>query len=175
MKPVGCDFLRAARPPNKLGIALLVSGIALCAWSVGRFYQVDSEAKSLEARLGGHGQRYAGTRDAAGEDKTLDRQIRLARDVIGKNVVPWNTLLADIESASSKDVGVLSIQPNAATGELRITGEARNAGALAGYVERLQAARSLRDVYLTGHEMHEGPEGRSIRFGIVATWARVVA
>jgi hypothetical protein len=175
MKPVGCDFLRAARPANRLGIALLVSGIVLCAWSVGRFYEVDGEAKSLEAQLGSHGQRYAGTRDTAGEDKMLDRQVRLARDVIGKNVVPWDALLADIESASSKDVGVLSIQPNAATGELRITGEARNAGALAGYVERLQATRSLRDVYLTGHEMHEGPEGRSIRFGVVATWARVVA
>jgi Tfp pilus assembly protein PilN len=54
---------------------------------------------------------------------------------------------------------------------LRITGEARNAAALANYIARLEQQPSLNQVYLAEHELHMEQQRTSLRFGLNAVWA----
>ncbi|HWP87787.1 MAG TPA: PilN domain-containing protein, partial [Burkholderiales bacterium] len=77
----------------------------------------------------------------------------------------------DIENASDDKIGLLAVQPDAATGVVRITGEARDAAALTDYITRLEAQPSLQNVHLAEHEIKLNQGHPVVRFNLNATWA----
>lgn len=163
------DFVRPRRRYTWLGALLLSSGIALAGFSVQQYFAAEGEIAALERELA----RLA--RGAGGEPKVdLDRlraRIVLANQVVRKKTVPWDGLFRDIENASDDKIGLLAVQPDAATGVVRITGEARDTAALTAYITRLEAQPSLQNVYLAEHEIKLNQGHLVVRFNLNATWA----
>jgi Tfp pilus assembly protein PilN len=163
------DFVRSRRRYTWLGALLLSSGIVLAGFSVQQYFAAEAEIAALERELA----RLA--RGAGGEPKVdLDRlraRIVLANQVVRKKTVPWDGLFRDIENASDDKIGLLAVQPDAATGVVRITGEARDAAALTDYITRLEAQPSLQNVHLAEHEIKLNQGHPVVRFNLNATWA----
>ena len=166
------DFVQPRRRYTWPGALLLSSGIALAGFSVQQYFAAEGEIAALErevARLA------RGAGGARGERKVdLDRlraRIVLANQVVRKKTVPWDGLFRDIENASDDKIGLLAVQPDAATGLVQITGEARDAAALTNYITRLEAQPSLQNVHLAEHELKLNQGRAVVRFNLNATWA----
>ncbi len=160
------DFVRTPARAGATGIVLLGCGLLAAAFSVQQYL-------SFSERLAAHA-REAAPRETAVTRVNLDQlraRLLAANKVVEKRTTPWDTLFRDIEAVSDKSVGLLSVQPDLAGRQVRITGEARDAAALAAYITRLSQKASLRDVYLTDHEMHQVDGQAVIRFGLSANWA----
>jgi Tfp pilus assembly protein PilN len=166
------DFVRPRRRYTLHGALLLLSGIALAGSSVQQYFAAEGEIAALERKLAtlAHGAGGAG-----GERKVdLDRlraRIVLANQVVRKKTVPWDGLFRDIENASDDKIGLLAVQPDAATGLVRIAGEARDAAALTDYIARLAAQPSLQNVHLAEHEIKFNQGRPVVRFNLNAAWA----
>lgn len=168
---LGLDFVRRPVPFSRSGAALLLGGILTMAFSVQQLVKVNAETAALresQAAAAAAAERARGRPQLNAEQLKL--RIRLANQVVQKRSVPWDALFRDIEAASDKDVAVLSIQPDTDGRVLRITGEARNPAALAGYISRLEQRPSLARVYLAEHESRLERGQPLLRFGLNATW-----
>jgi len=166
------DFVRSRRRYTWLGAVLLSGGIVLAGFSVQQHFAAEAEIAALERELA----RLArGAGGAGGEPKVdfdrLRARIVLANQVVRKKTVPWDGLFRDIENASDDKIGLLAVQPDAATGVVRITGEARDAAALTDYITRLEAQPSLQNVHLAEHEIKLNQGHPVVRFNLNATWA----
>jgi Tfp pilus assembly protein PilN len=171
MTQLALDFVRRRPASARTGAALLVGGALAAALSLQQYFSIRHDTDAVTSRLG----LIAAVAKRAGERPEIDPEqlrsrIRLAGQVVEKRTIPWDSLFRDIEAASATDVGVLSIQPDAAGRVLRITGEARNAAALAAYIARLEQQPSLHQVYLAEHELHAERNHSSLRFGLHANW-----
>jgi Tfp pilus assembly protein PilN len=166
------DFVRTRRPYTLRGALLLLSGVVLATFGAQQYYIAEHEIAALEQELAmlaraqrGHG---------AGRQVNIDQlrgRLVLANQVMRKKSVPWDSLFRDIENASDKKIGLLGVQPDATTGFVRISGEARDAAALTDYILRLEKQPSLRNVHLTEHEIKSNQGQAVVRFNLNATWA----
>jgi Tfp pilus assembly protein PilN len=171
MMRLGLDFVRRRPAVSRSGAVLLAGGVLAMGISVQQYAAIRHDIGVVRENLG------AATAVANRErgrpqldTEQLRSRIQLANQVVQKRAIPWDALFRDIEAASEKDVGVLSIQPDVDGRVLRITGEARNAGALAAYIARLEGQPSLDQVYLAEHELHQEQGRTSLRFGLNASW-----
>jgi Tfp pilus assembly protein PilN len=172
MTRLGLDFVKRRGAFSRGGAAVLAGGVIAVALSVQQYFSIHQAAAALTENLGTIAA--AAKRDSGRpqlDPEQLRVRIRLANQVVERRAIPWDALFRDIEAASDKDVGVLSIQPDAGGRQLRITGEARNAAALATYIARLEEQPSLSEVYLAEHELHVEQQRTSLRFGLNAVWA----
>ncbi|MDB5811373.1 MAG: hypothetical protein JWN94_3495 [Betaproteobacteria bacterium] len=165
------DFVRPRRRYTLTGALLLVAGIAAAAFGTQQYVAASREIAALERELASL---TPATRARANGTADVDRlraRIVLANQVVRKKTVPWDGLFRDIESASSVKIGLLAVEPDAAAGLVRISGEARDAAALTDYIERLEAQSSLKNVHLAGHEVKMNQGRPVVRFNLNATWA----
>jgi Tfp pilus assembly protein PilN len=164
------DFVRPRRRYSWHGALLLLGGIVAAGAGVQQYYSAERAVIALERELALLSR---GAGGASGRNADLDQlraRIMLANQVVRKKTVPWDGLFRDIENASDSKIGLLAVQPDAATGLVRISGEARDAAALTDYVTRLEAQPSLQNVHLAGHEI-KATQGRPVvRFDLNATW-----
>ena len=171
MSRLGIDFVRQRPAINRSGAAVLLCGFLSVGFSAQQYFGVRQDIAALKERLGTAA---AVEKRARGQPMPdvdqLRARIQLANQVVQKRAVPWDALFRDIEAASGKDVGVLSVQPDVGAKVLRITGEARNSAALAAYIERLEKQPSLDEVYLAEHEVRQESGRNPLRFGLQATW-----
>jgi hypothetical protein len=101
--------------------------------------------------------------------RALADEIRDANTVIERMNVPWDSLFRELEGAADESVALLAIQPDPASRQVRIAGEARKLDAVLNYVERLEARDSLSNVFLLGHETRDAPP-RPVAFTLTAQW-----
>jgi hypothetical protein len=172
MRPIELDFVQSSRSFTPSGVVLLLLGVLAIAADFAAWRQIDSEASALLARTPQRGSERASSVPPGGNSESVRRQIQLAAEIIKRKAVPWDTLFRDIEAASGKDVGLLSIQPETAGAVLRIDAEARDVAAMVAYVNRLGQQSSLRDVVLVTHEFRGQGGLRAVRFGLSARWVQ---
>ena len=164
------DFARPRRRYSLQGALLLAGGLFAAAFGVQQYFAAEREVNVLEREVA---MMASGARDAAGHSVDLDRlrtRIVLANQVVRKKTVPWDGLFRDIENASDSKIGLLAVQPDAAAGAVRISGEARDAAALTDYITRLEAQPSLHNVHLAEHEVKVVQGRPVVRFNLNATW-----
>jgi Tfp pilus assembly protein PilN len=164
------DFAHPRRRYSLQGALLLAGGLFAAGFGVQQYFTAEREVTVLEREVA---MLASATRGGAGPGVDLDRlrtRIVLANQVVRKKTVPWDGLFRDIENASDSKIGLLAVQPDAASGSVRISGEARDTAALTDYITRLAAQPSLQNVHLAEHEV-KVVQGRSIvRFNLNATW-----
>ncbi len=167
------DFLPRRRGAGRTGIALLAAGVAAVAGVGLEFRALRVQTEALEAHVAdARGARREVRPIAlnAADAKALSREIRDANEVLAQLNTPWDALFAELEAAADNGVALLSIQPDVASGQVRIAGEAQSYDAALAYVARLEATARFADVFLTSHEVRAGARQRPLAFALVAGW-----
>lgn len=82
--------------------------------------------------------------------------------------MPWHTLFLAFEAVPDKNIILLSFEPEASTGTVRVTGLARSLAHLQRYIEQLTQDSSLQQVLLQSYKQAE-TEGQ-LRFVLQARW-----
>jgi len=100
-------------------------------------------------------------------------EFAAARAVVARFAAPWPTLFAAIESVQLENVSLLSIEPDALTGQVLITGEAKDYLALLTYVAQLGAHPGFARVHLSRYETKDVQSRRPIAFSVLAQWRRM--
>lgn len=163
------DFM-ARRSASAMGIGLLVAGCILTAVAVRDDATHSDEAERLDNEL----------RQAK---KALQRSELRAKGnagpVVEGNVpadwparllTPWGELFHALEQAQTESIALLSIEPDAGRGRLRLAGEAKNAEALAEYLKSLQATASIDGLRILTQQVKQNDPEQPIEFIVEARW-----
>jgi hypothetical protein len=85
--------------------------------------------------------------------------------------LPWDRLFRELEVAASREVALLAVQPDVASRQVRISGEAVSFKAMLEYSRRLEQTDMLGEVVLLGHEVRSQDPQRPVTFSLSAGWS----
>jgi hypothetical protein len=108
--------------------------------------------------------------DAESLPEPVKRELDAARRVLHELSLPWGELFHSVEGAVGEDVAMLSVEPDAGRGQVRITGEARDYLAVLTLMARLEEAGTLTRVHLVSHEIREDDPHRPYYFALIGRW-----
>jgi Tfp pilus assembly protein PilN len=181
MKPVRLQFgpPAAALRQHLLGhvpspyapIAILVL-IAALAWGTAlarQTWNADEELAQTRASLAAL-QRHKGQRaDRAAESAKpqITAQQRQAWSQIARQLnTPWGSLLDTLEGGTPDSVALVSIEPDARVGSVRLQVEAKALDTLLAYARELGALPLLESVTLVKHETNEQDSNKPVRLSL---------
>jgi hypothetical protein len=167
------DFVRPHARRPRLAAFLLAVGLAGAAGAGAEYARLAAQAERLEAAIADTAR--MARRDlprlrAAADPKQLAEEVRGANLVLAELTVPWDELFREIEAAGGEGIALLAIQPDAASGTVRLAGEARRYEDALAYVGRLERGSVLNRVFLASHELRPGAAPRPVAFAILAQW-----
>lgn len=164
------DYQSSMRPFPWVGAALL--GLALLAFTIGGvyYYSVLAKISYWEAKYGQVEKVAARHATTERELKEMGEEIKHANEVLNQITLPWDKLFLALEWSSGKDVALLTMDPDAERHEVKISGEAKNMGAVLRYIEHLSAQDIFAHVYLQSHQVQERDPEKPVRFALVAAW-----
>lgn len=160
-------FVRTgSRKQPWFGFALLAIGLAFACSQIWRWSELEPEVKRVDgeadrARSGA----LTKSRSIPTPDFPTEKIAAIERELL----LPWEALFAGLEKAREPGVQLLSIEPQARSGEVLITGQAAAFTSALGYVERL-GRHGLREVDLVSHQKQIAQPGQPVRFIVRAFW-----
>ncbi|MDP4300544.1 PilN domain-containing protein [Leptothrix discophora] len=163
------DLLNERRTPwggwALAAVGLLVAGAAaLPLWPLRADIEARNQALGAERRA-------SAAADAPIELSPADRRRQTqARRLLVQLDAPWNELFNLLEQNADSQVGLLRLEPDAASGQIRVMAMARSLGAMAGWLRRLEQDPRLADVQILQHQVEDQLPGRPVRFNLVARW-----
>jgi hypothetical protein len=84
--------------------------------------------------------------------------------------LPWAALIATIEqAATTREVAILQLQPDAENRLLRLTAETRHREAMFDFVRRLGEQPLLADVHLVSHQVQREDPQHPVQFSLQAS------
>jgi hypothetical protein len=111
-----------------------------------------------------------GPAQKAAPAKVNDAAEKLARAAVGQLALPWARLIRALEEASTPDVALLQLHPEAQQQVLRVSAEARDVAAMFRYLRALGEAKGLSDIHLVSHEVAQDDPQRPVRFAAQASF-----
>lgn len=168
------DFMAPARRGGRAGSLLLllaVTASGAVAWQHRALHDelIEREAQARAARSPA-----AVTSDApvsAPRVRQAVLEVEQAAQLAGRLNVPWDALFTALETAATPDVALLAVESEAGRRSVRLSGEARQLGALLAYVRSLRSRPLLTDVFVHSHETQAQDPQHPVRFSIAASWA----
>ena len=161
---------RKPRPP-RAGLALLVAGVALLAWTGGRFVDLRDDEQAAARRHSARAlPRPQLDAEAAAKDPRLANRLSASLKLAGNLQSPWAGLLDAIESSRPPRVALLSVEPSARKRSVTITAEAGDLAGMLAHVAALQRDDRLREVTLLTHERELQQPGTPIRYRVQGEW-----
>ncbi|MDT8363936.1 MAG: PilN domain-containing protein [Nitrosomonas sp.] len=103
--------------------------------------------------------------------QVTQQEVKQAGDIISWLNLPWEPVFDSLEMAASKDVALLSLQPNAASHAIRISGESKNLQGVIEYVEALEREPVFKNVHLVNYRVRQDHPRRPVSFLIALTWS----
>lgn len=85
--------------------------------------------------------------------------------------IPWSDILDGLERHADADVGLTAVEPDAATGMLRIQAEARHIDALFAHAQQLSSDLAFGSLVLHQHETNELDPNRPARLSFEVRFA----
>lgn len=170
------DFSGARRAPGLVGWAVLLAGVTACLAVLWEHEAVDQALASAERRLARETrqlERERAGRLAASRERLPADELARAVAVADELNRPWPNFFKDAETARSKDVALLSVEPQAAKGRLRVTGEARELRALFDYARALDAQPSFADSRVETYEFRKSGSVEVVAFTLSTRWLGV--
>jgi Tfp pilus assembly protein PilN len=162
------DYVAAPSAPRWIGISVLVLALAVAGSLVLRYSDTRHQLAALDAA---HGLLNADRRPARAVPKErLEQEAKIIDAAVRQLTLPWAQMIEAVEAASSSDVVVLQLQPEAQQRTLRLTAEAKNGEAMLRYVRRLGENRVLSAVYLASHQVQMEDPSRPIQFSVQASF-----
>lgn len=159
------DYVAAPSGPQWIGVSVLVIALTVAGFLVLRYHDVRKQLATLDAAQGLLNDR----RPARAIPKErLDQEAKIIDAAVRQLTLPWAQMIEAVEAASTSDVVVLQMQPEAQRRTLRLTAEAKNGEAMIRYVRRLGENRVLSGVYLASHQVQLEDPARPIQFSVQA-------
>ena len=176
MRALQLDYRIDRTPTPWLGLMLLAS-VLLTLVMLGRYYQdLESNHAALMARVdrleslsGGRAQIAA---RPLGEQAARAQilEVQYANQVLRQLSLPWNALFKALEDSTGQNVALLSLEPDAQKGTVKIRGEAKYLGATLHFVKQLGTSGVFASVFLQNHEVQQQDPQKPVRFTLVAEW-----
>jgi len=163
------DHVRAAHRPAKASWLLLAIAVAFACDVGGSYFKTRAEMSERTMRLA----RLAGMRSSAAPASLVPAslaELTAARETILRLSMPWDNVFSALKSARSDDVVLLSIEPDPDSGSVSIAGEGKSYPAILAYVASLSQEETLKDVFLTKHEVRQNDPRRPLSFTVSAKW-----
>jgi hypothetical protein len=101
--------------------------------------------------------------------KEMTARADAVRSTVARLSIPWESLLAALESVRGDKVVVESLRPDLATHKVDITATAPTFGDIAEFIDRVNASKVLQQAYLVSETTGREP---GIRFVVTATWSK---
>lgn len=180
MKPVRLDF--AASPDSMQGwlmghgrqrhdllalllLVLALAAIAILVWQIWHNQsQIAQTQTALQAVLVEKGQVPLARESAK---PLLSAQQRTAWVQIARHLnTPWSSLLDGLESATPENIGLVSVEPDAARASVRLQVEAKTLDSLLAYAGALRSFDLFENVVLIKHETNDQDPTRPLRLSL---------
>ncbi len=166
------DFVQRRHAPGWLGWLLLAVGAVAAFASFDRWQTTEDEVAALRddnrrAARKAEQARVLARREQ--DDPALRARIDVARKLSLQRAREWQPLFAELE-ARGKDVALLSVEPDAARGVLRVTGEARDLNALFAYAESFADAHAVGAPRIEVFELKERDGLQVVAFSLRLQW-----
>jgi hypothetical protein len=164
------DFMQAKPTPwlgwAAAGIGLIaLAATALPLWPLAQ----DNQARALALRANSI-QAQEDTVQAAVLSPAERRRQSQSRRLLQQLDAPWNELFALLEQHADPQVGLLRIEPDAASGQIRLMAMSKDLTVMAAWLRRLEQDPRLSGVQIVQHQIEELSPGRPVRFNLVARW-----
>jgi Tfp pilus assembly protein PilN len=174
MRALKLDFVRRSSPLRGLGFALLAAALATAAYLTQCYLQRSAELDNWASQYR-HLQKTQRSRTDSSSIATaatahLQEELKAADDVIARLAMPWDTLFSEVETSINDQVTLLSIEPDTAKRELRLTAEARDLDAMLDYVRKVQSGSIFGDAYVVSHQIQQQDPQKPVRFVLEAKW-----
>ena len=170
-RPASLDFV-ARRRWAPVGLALLLVGALLLGWRWVAHQQLRQRTEAEERDLQALFKRASNPAQAmSAADQARHAQIEaVARDL----AAPWDSLLSIVEKHAGREVMLRSLEPDAASGGLRLGARAGTLNEMMDFVSALEADPRLRQVLLLGHDPVAALPGTArpaaVDFTLSAVW-----
>jgi hypothetical protein len=167
---INVDFVSRRRRASRGGLLVLAAGVAAAAWTVLDYRGLAAQSAAIERQIDAvkpHALR--GSRAAPTDD---GRALEDATEAVRELGLPWSELLDELEAAgeSSKDIALLSIEPDHEKRRVRIEAEARTLPAAIAFTQHLQSAGALAYPLLDSHKVRSDQVERPVHFEMTAEW-----
>jgi Tfp pilus assembly protein PilN len=163
MQQLHIDFSGRRGGSPWLGRVLLAlaAGVALdAAWS---YHAARSTLSENQARVA---QRTPG----GAAPKATPQEVAAVRETVQRLSLPWDELFSALESATSDQVALAGIEPDAKAGTVTIMGDGKDYLAALSYVLNLSRTEGLERVQLMRHEQKNEGSG-AVSFAVSAAWS----
>ncbi len=168
MKRLELDFIARPRRPLWPGVLLLAVSLAIAGALGMHYHNVQLELERLET-AGGLLSAQRRPQRAIPKER-VEEAAKNAETVVRQLTLPWALLVETVEQASTGDVALLQLQPDAQQRTLRLTAEARHQAAMLEYLRRLGAAKVLTDVHLVSHQVQREDPQHPVQFVVQAAF-----
>jgi Tfp pilus assembly protein PilN len=173
MRAVRLDFIPHT-PPRWPGYALLtVASLGAVLVSSQYFHTARSltDAESAASRLERRVLRQRDTTATASSVMPKDSALaQRAAEVTRRLATPWERLFKALETFRHQNIALLSVEPDAINGTVRITAEAKDTAAMLAYVEDLRESGLLANVTLSAHQVMPENPLKPVRFSFGGQW-----
>lgn len=180
--PLSLDFVSASyisAGNKRLGWLLLLVGLLVLgigALQLKQAYEIRSLQMQRNAEISARVQSLKSqtvsvrkSKSDASDPQEVAR-TRAATQAATELQMPWSELLSALETAPTKDIAVLSIEPSAARRSVKLIAEAKHPQAMLSYLAALQKDKRLAQVTLTQHVVQSQTAGTPVRFQLQAYW-----
>lgn len=107
---------------------------------------------------------------AARQPSVPAAQAAAVNEIILRLNLPWGALRDAVQAATTPNVALLALEPDARKHSLRISAEARGSDEMIDYVEQLQRQDWFSGVALAHHEINDLDPNHPMRFQVDAQW-----
>lgn len=152
------------------GIAFLAAGLLLAAAALADYGAADAALGRARAELARLRQPPAASARVPAGEAELQQAEQAATRVAQDIRRPWEALFVAVEAARDEDIALLTFNPDAARGSLRISGEARRREAVLAYMDRLGRGGVLGNVVLVEDQVQQQDPEKPVRFTLSAEW-----
>jgi len=162
------DYVAAPSAPRWVGISVLILALAVAGFLMLRYRDAQHQLATLDAAQGLLNSDRRAQRAVPKE--RLEQEAKIIDSAVRQLTLPWAQMIEAVEAASTSDVVVLQLQPEAQQRTLRLTAEAKSGEAMLRYVRRLSQSRVLSDVAPISHQVQLEDPSRPIQFSVQASF-----
>lgn len=145
-----------------LVMALLV-GLSALGWMVWQRHVLGLEQERLQAALDQAQAPVARPSPRPLPPATPAETLRQMDAVTARLNVPWSDVLDAIERSTTQKVALLTLEPDARTGSVALTAEARSLDDLLSYAEALGQDAAVASVRMGQHDLRAQEPGQPVR------------
>jgi len=149
--------------------ALLVAGLAL-GWVCLQVYQTTQETRALElevqnaqSRIAEHINNQKAKQALSTETDLSKENLKAVGNVIKQLNVPWQDIFKQLEKTMPPDIALLSIEPDAQRGQIRLQAEAESLDSLLRYASSLQNYSIFGRLNYSKHQINEQDPNKPVR------------